>query len=158
MNRLTVVLSALALAGTAAECEAMRALKVRTLAMATPFRQFINDRLVKYLASEQITVTHKKSLGIERNTEIRRQPIPNTIWRARPISNAKSVPTAFTSPAAAGAASIASIFWSAIWIHGGDVDECLDLERHEARQAFGSHRGLRQTSRAAMFVPAPFAA
>ena len=31
---------------------------------------------VKYLASEQITVTHKKSLGIERNTEIRRQPIP----------------------------------------------------------------------------------
>jgi len=76
MNRLTVVLSALALAGTAAECEAMRALKVRTLAMATPFRQFINDRLVKYLASEQITVTHKKSFGIERNTEIRRQPIP----------------------------------------------------------------------------------
>jgi len=46
MNRLTVVLSALALAGTAAECEAMRALKLRTLAMATPFRQLINDQLV----------------------------------------------------------------------------------------------------------------
>ena len=38
--------------------EAMRALKLRTLAMATPFGPFINERLVKYLASEQITVTH----------------------------------------------------------------------------------------------------
>ena len=56
--------------------EAMRFLKLRTLAMATPFRQFINDRLVKYLASEQITVAHNNALGIERNTEIRRQPIP----------------------------------------------------------------------------------
>src|SRR5437667_10762059 len=56
--------------------EAMRDLKLRTLAMATPFRQFINDRLVTYLASEQITVVHNKALGIERNVEIRRQPIP----------------------------------------------------------------------------------
>ncbi len=55
---------------------AMRALKLRTLAMATPFRPFINERLVKYLASEQITVMHDKALGIERNTEIRRLPIP----------------------------------------------------------------------------------
>jgi maleate cis-trans isomerase len=29
---------------------AMGAQKLRTVAMATPFRQFINDRLVKYLA------------------------------------------------------------------------------------------------------------
>ena len=56
--------------------EAMRDLKLRTLAMATPFRQFINDRLVTYLASEQITVVHNNALGIERNVEIRRQPIP----------------------------------------------------------------------------------
>ncbi len=56
--------------------EAMRFLKLRTLAMATPFRQFINDRLVKYLASEQITVAQNNALGIERNTEIRRLPIP----------------------------------------------------------------------------------
>ena len=51
--------------------------------MATPFRQFINDRLVKYLASEQIAITHNKALGIERNTEIRRLPIPAEYHTAR---------------------------------------------------------------------------
>jgi maleate isomerase len=56
--------------------DAMHHSKLRTVAMATPFRQFINDRLVGYLQSEQITVTHNKALGIERNTEIRRLPIP----------------------------------------------------------------------------------
>lgn len=56
--------------------EAMREMKLRTLAMATPFRPFINERIRKYLASEQITVTHDNALGIERNTEIRRLPIP----------------------------------------------------------------------------------
>jgi maleate cis-trans isomerase len=56
--------------------DAMRQSKLRTVAMATPFRQFINDRLVKYLGSEQISVIHNKALGIERNTEIRRLPIP----------------------------------------------------------------------------------
>jgi maleate isomerase len=56
--------------------DAMHQSRLRTVAMATPFRQFINDRLVQYLASEQITVTHNRALGIERNTEIRRLPIP----------------------------------------------------------------------------------
>lgn len=56
--------------------DAMHTCQLRTVAMATPFRQFINDRLVKYLASEQITVSNNKALGIERNTEIRRLPIP----------------------------------------------------------------------------------
>ncbi len=56
--------------------DAMRALGLRTLAMATPFRPFINERLVHYLASEQISVVHDNALGIERNTEIRRLPIP----------------------------------------------------------------------------------
>ena len=56
--------------------DAMRTRNLKTVAMATPFRQFINDRLVKYLASEQIAITHNKALGIERNTEIRRLPIP----------------------------------------------------------------------------------
>jgi maleate isomerase len=51
--------------------------------MATPFRQFINDRLVKYLAAEQIRVSHNKALGIERNTEIRRLPIPVEYHTAR---------------------------------------------------------------------------
>jgi len=55
---------------------AMHSQKLRAVAMATPFRQFINDRLIKYLANEQITVVHDEALGIERNTEIRRLPIP----------------------------------------------------------------------------------
>src|SRR5215510_2978370 len=42
--------------------DAMRTAKLKTLAMATPFEQFINDRLVQYLAAEKI--------------EIRRLPIP----------------------------------------------------------------------------------
>ncbi|HEY1982846.1 MAG TPA: hypothetical protein VGH13_22440 [Xanthobacteraceae bacterium] len=60
----------------AAVIDALHANNVQTVAMATPFRQFINDRLVKYLAGEDIKVTHNKALGIERNTEIRRLPIP----------------------------------------------------------------------------------
>lgn len=44
----------------------MRNIKLRTLAVAAPFRPSINERLVKYLASEQITVEHDKPLGIER--------------------------------------------------------------------------------------------
>jgi maleate cis-trans isomerase len=63
--------------------QAMRALNLTTLAMATPFRQFINDRLVKYLEAEQITVTHNAALGIERNTEIRRLPMPVEYTTAR---------------------------------------------------------------------------
>jgi len=63
--------------------DAMRDRSIRTVAMATPFRQFINDRLVKYLANEQITVVHNKALGIERNTEIRRLPIPVEYQTAR---------------------------------------------------------------------------
>jgi maleate cis-trans isomerase len=60
----------------AAVIDAMHTNNIQTVAMATPFRQFINDRLVKYLAAESIKVTHNKALGIERNTEIRRLPIP----------------------------------------------------------------------------------
>jgi maleate isomerase len=63
--------------------DAMHQSKLKTVAMATPFRQFINDRLVKYLASERIEVTHNKALGIERNTEIRRLPIPVEYHTAR---------------------------------------------------------------------------
>jgi len=54
----------------------MRTAKLRTLAMATPFEQFINDRLVDYLAAEQIEITNNTALGIKRNVEIRRLPIP----------------------------------------------------------------------------------
>ncbi len=63
--------------------DAMRSRALRTVAMATPFRPFVNDRLVRYLASEQITVVHTKALGIERNTEIRRLPTPVEYQTAR---------------------------------------------------------------------------
>jgi maleate cis-trans isomerase len=56
--------------------EAMHAMGLRTLAMATPFQQLINDRLVQYLAAEGIEVVSNQALGILRNTEIRRLPIP----------------------------------------------------------------------------------
>ena len=55
---------------------AMRSTKLTTLAMATPFEQFINDRLVQYLAGEKIEITSNTALGIKRNVEIRRLPIP----------------------------------------------------------------------------------
>src|SRR4029077_14894288 len=63
--------------------DSMHDQQLRTVAMATPFRQLINDRLGKYLAHEQITVLHNKALGIERNTEIRRLPIPVEYQTAR---------------------------------------------------------------------------
>src|SRR5262249_51639821 len=63
--------------------DAMHSRKLRTVAMATPFRQFINDRLIRYLAHEQIRVVHDKALGIERNTEIGRLPIPVEYQTAR---------------------------------------------------------------------------
>ena len=63
--------------------DAIGSCNLRTVVMATPFRQFINDRLVKYLAAEQIRVSHNKALGIERNTEIRRLPIPAEYHTAR---------------------------------------------------------------------------
>ena len=58
-----------AITDMAAVIDAMHTNNVQTVAMATPFRQFINDRLVKYLATENINVIHDKALGIERNTE-----------------------------------------------------------------------------------------
>ena len=56
--------------------DAMHTMDLKTVAMATPFQQFINDRLVQYLANEGITVVSNQALGILRNTEIRRLPIP----------------------------------------------------------------------------------
>lgn len=72
-----------AITDMAAVIDAMHTNGVKTVAMATPFRQFINDRLVKYLATENINVIHDKALGIERNTEIRRLPIPVEYRTAR---------------------------------------------------------------------------
>jgi maleate cis-trans isomerase len=54
----------------------MQTMGLKTLAMATPFQQFINERLVQYLANEGIEVVSQQGVGIHRNTEIRRLPIP----------------------------------------------------------------------------------
>jgi len=71
--------------------DAMRTSKLATLAMATPFEQFINDRLVSYLAAEKIEITHNAALGIKRNVEIRRLPIPveYTVARKAFLESAK---------------------------------------------------------------------
>jgi maleate isomerase len=63
--------------------EAMRACNIQTLAMATPFEQTINHRLVKYLAREGVEIVNDVALGILRNTEIRRLPIPVEYQTAR---------------------------------------------------------------------------
>lgn len=63
--------------------DAMKMFNIKTVAMATPFRQFINDRLVKYLAYENIIVINNKALGIEKNIEIRRLPIAVEYQTAR---------------------------------------------------------------------------
>jgi maleate isomerase len=63
--------------------DAMQSQRIKTVAMATPFRSFINDRLVKYLGSEKIDIVHNIALGIERNTEIRRLPVPVEYHTAR---------------------------------------------------------------------------
>jgi maleate cis-trans isomerase len=72
--------------------DAMHGMGLRTVAMATPFQQFINDRLVQYLANEGIEVVSNRALGILRNTEIRRLPIPveyQTAHRAFTDASAK---------------------------------------------------------------------
>ncbi len=72
--------------------DAMRTTKLNTLAMATPFEQFINDRLVDYLAAEKIEVVNNTALGIKRNVEIRRLPIPveYTVARKTFLESAKT--------------------------------------------------------------------
>jgi hypothetical protein len=59
--------------------------------MATPFEQFINDRLKTYLAAEKSRSPTTRRSGIKRNVEIRRLPIrSNATSRGRPISHRES--------------------------------------------------------------------
>ena len=97
--------------------DAMRTAKLKTLAMATPFEQFINDRLTQYLAAEKIEITNNTALGIKRNVEIAVcRSRSNTPWRARPIWQPRPGPTASIFRAAAGAASTISSSWKRISI------------------------------------------
>ncbi len=63
--------------------DAMKTFNIKNVVMATPFPQFINDRLVKYLAYENINVISNKGLEIEKNIEIRRLPIAVEYQTAR---------------------------------------------------------------------------
>lgn len=88
-----------ALTDMGAVIDAMRTRNIKTVAMATPFRQFINDRVVKYLAYENIAVTSNKALGIEKNIEIRRLPIAVEYQTARQaFLDAPSKPDALYIP------------------------------------------------------------
>ncbi len=82
-SRIAKVSGLPALTDMGAVIEAMKTFNIKTVAMATPFRQFINDRLVKYLAYENISVISNRALGIEKNIEIRRLPIAVEYQTAR---------------------------------------------------------------------------
>ena len=56
--------------------QAMRSLDLRSFAMATPFEESMNEKIQRYLRGNDIDVVHMNGLGIQRNTEIRRLPIP----------------------------------------------------------------------------------
>src|SRR5215468_344050 len=73
--------------------DAMRTAKLKTLAMATPFEQFINDRLIQYLAAEKIEITTTRRWGLNatsRSAACRSRS--NTRWRARPSLAAATKP------------------------------------------------------------------
>ncbi len=50
-------------------------LNIRKVALATPFEQVVNERIVVYLEAEGIVVTGASSLGMNKNADIRRLPI-----------------------------------------------------------------------------------
>src|SRR5262245_31249740 len=56
--------------------DAMRTAKLKTLAMATPFEQFINDRLAQYLAAEKIEIPNNMAFGVTHTVQIGPLPTP----------------------------------------------------------------------------------
>ena len=56
--------------------DAMRSMNLKTVAMATPFQPPMNELIKQYLHAEGLEVIHMDGLGIVRNVEIRRLPIP----------------------------------------------------------------------------------
>jgi maleate cis-trans isomerase len=55
---------------------ALSHLGIRTLALATPFEDIVNERIERHLAAAGFAVVNKKGLGIRRNVEFRHVPIP----------------------------------------------------------------------------------
>ena len=86
---------------------------------------------------------HNKALGIERNTEIRRLPIPVEYQTARmAFLEAPAGRTASTSPAAAGARSQHRAAGARPRHDGDHLDECHDLGRDRRGKVGRPDRGI----------------
>ena len=122
--------------------DAMRSTELHTFAMATPFEQFINERLVNYLAAEGIEVTNNIALGIKRNVEIRRLPIPVEYTTARKtfLRRLGQHPQHRSAREGPG-------------YDRGNLDECHDLELHASRQGRRRHSRLREAAGVALRPP-----
>src|SRR5260370_23713406 len=69
-DRLSQAAGLPAITDTSSVFDAMRTSNLKTLAMATPFEQFINDRLIQYVALAHIEIANNTALGINRNDEV----------------------------------------------------------------------------------------
>lgn len=65
--------------------EAFGALGLKRLVMATPFEDEINEQIKKFLAASGFEIVHMKGLGIRKNVEIRKLPIPVEYTFAREV-------------------------------------------------------------------------
>ena len=66
--------------------EAFRALSLRRLVMATPFEDDMNERIKKFLAAAGFEIVHMKGLGIRKNVDIRKLPVPTEYTFARQVA------------------------------------------------------------------------
>ena len=136
--------------------DAMRTSKLATLAMATPFEQFINDRLVTYLGAEKIEITHNTALGIKRNVEIRRLPIPveYTVARKTYLEFGEEARRHLHSLRRLGQHPQYRPARKGPRHHRGHLDECDDLELHAPRQGDRPDPRFREAAGIALSRPA----
>lgn len=71
--------------------DAFRALSLRRLVMATPFEDEMNERIKKFLWASGFEIVHMKGLGIRKNVEIRKLPIPVEYTFAREVARESPV-------------------------------------------------------------------
>ena len=132
--------------------DAMRTANLKTLAMATPFEQFINDRLVQYLAAEKIEITNNTALGIKRNVEIRRLPIPveYTVARRTYLEFRQEARRHLHSLRRLGQHPQYRAARNGSRHDRGHLDERHDLELHAARQGRRRNTRFRQIAGVAL--------
>ncbi len=71
------------LTSVTAEVEAMRFLNMKRIVIATPFREEVNERNAAWYRKAGIEILKIKGLGIEKNSEIARQPFYASYQLAR---------------------------------------------------------------------------